>query len=89
MKKTLAATAILALTATGVYAGNVQTFDDTTALPEVEAQPMGGSSAAWIVPLIAIIAIAASKGGNGGGDDDDEPIDPCTCKDVDLRGDNG
>jgi len=67
MKKLVGATAILLLTSTNAfYAGNLSEFE----APEeviVDDEPMGGSNAAWIIPLIAIIAIAASSGGNGDG----------------------
>ena len=59
MKHLLAASAILAL-ATPAFAGNLDTFEAPAEAPAVEDAPMGGSNAAWIVPLIAIVAIAVA-----------------------------
>jgi len=63
MKKLLAATAVLAFAAPAL-AGNLDTFEAPAEAPTVEDAPMGGSNAAWIIPLIAIIAIAAASGGS-------------------------
>ena len=67
MKKLIASAAILALT-TPAFAGTIDTFEAPPE-PVVEDTPMGGSNAAWIVPLIAIIAIAAAASSD---DDDDD-----------------
>ena len=69
MKQLIAAVSAL-LIATPAVAGNLDTFVAPEE-PMVEEAPMGGSNAAWIVPLLAIalIAVAASSD-----DDDDEPM---------------
>ena len=80
MKNLVTAAAILCM-ATAASAGNLAEFEE----PVEEQAAMGGSNAAWIIPLIAIIAIAASSGG----DDSDEgevtdtkcPADP-RCADL-------
>lgn len=53
--------------ATSAHAGNLTQFDEPPAVGNDE--PMGGSNAAWIIPLVAILAIAATSGGGGGKDD--------------------
>ena len=63
----------LALAATGAHAGNLSTFEEPAEVI-AEDTPMGGSNAAWIIPLIAIIAIAAAASSDDGdGDPDPEP----------------
>lgn len=85
MNRTLSAIAIMATLASPVYAGNVDTFHGSTGVAE-NNKPMGGSNAAWIIPLVAIIAIAAAnKGGKDAEPEAPEPakkvIDPCACVD--------
>ena len=58
MKKVVLTAAALAL-ATPAFAGNVEVFVAPEEPVVVEEAPAGGSNAALIVPLIAIIAIAA------------------------------
>lgn len=58
MKTPLLCAAILAMTATGVHAGNPQTFHGSTALAESN-EPMGADHS-WIVPMLAIVMIAAA-----------------------------
>ena len=60
MKKLVATAAIVAM-GTAAIAGNLDSFEAPAEEPMVEEAPMGGSNAAWIVPLIAIIAIVAAS----------------------------
>jgi len=68
MTRLMYAAAIAALLiAPSAYAGNLNTFEEPDDQID-ESEPMGGSNAAWIIPLVALLAIAAASGGNGGGD---------------------
>jgi hypothetical protein len=62
MKHLIAAAAIAAMT-TPAFAGNLDVFEAPAEPEMVEEAPMGGSNAAWLIPLIAIIAIAAASSG--------------------------
>jgi len=59
MKKIFALGAALMM-ATPSFAGNIDTFVAPEPVEPVmeEAAPMGGSNAAWIVPVLAVAAIA-------------------------------
>ena len=55
------------LVATSASAGNLAEFEEPA--PVAEEEPMGGSNAAWLIPLLLIagaVAIASSGNGNGG-----------------------
>ncbi len=58
MKKALLTAAALSFAAPA-FAGNVEVFEAPADPVVVEEAPAGGSNAAIIVPIIAIIAIAA------------------------------
>ena len=72
--KTLIASAAIVLAANAASAGILDTFEAPPE-PVADEAPMGGSNAAWIIPLIAIVAIAAaaSSDDNGGGDEEKVP----------------
>ena len=72
MKKVVLLAASLMIAAPA-FAGNVEVF---VAPPEpIVEQPMGGSNAGWIVPLVALVivgvAIASSRDNNN---NDPEPV---------------
>ena len=82
-------TALIVAFAGAASAGNLSTFEEPQE-PAEEAAGLGMNNAAWIIPLVAILAIAAASGGNGGGGggsdeesvtDDKCPADP-RCADL-------
>ncbi|NNU79401.1 hypothetical protein HMH01_03020 [Halovulum dunhuangense] len=64
--KNLALTAAVLFAAAPAFAGNVEVFVAPEE-PVVVEEPMGGSNAGWVVPLLALvvvgIAIASSDSG--------------------------
>ena len=70
MRKLLISATVLSFaSATMLSAGNLAEFEEPPAAPAAE-EPMGGSNAAWLIPLLLIagaVAIASSGNGNGGG----------------------
>ena len=56
----------LAVVAGAAYAGNLDTFVAPAEVVPAD-EPMGGSNAAWIVPLLAIALIAVAASGNDDG----------------------